>query len=146
MDIAGRSVWNALERTFIDIRVFHAPAPSNASKHIPAMYISHEQEKKRSYNARVLEVEKGTFTPVVFSTTGGMGNEAGKLLKKLAQRIEMTKGQRYSDAVSFMRRRLRFELLKTTCIAIRGDRGFRSRNEANNNIEDLDLSMEPRAT
>ena len=75
-----------------------------------------------------------------------MGKEAGKLIKKLAQRIEMTKGQRYSDAVSFMRRRLRFELLKTTCIAIRGDRGFRSRNEANNNIEDLDLSMEPRAT
>ena len=74
------------------------------------------------YNARVLEVERGTFTPLVFSTAGGMGQEAQKLVKRLAQRMETTTKQRYADAVSCIGKRLRFELLKTTVIALRGDR------------------------
>ena len=32
-------------------------------------------EKKRHYNKRVTAYENGTFTPLVFSTTGGMGRE-----------------------------------------------------------------------
>ena len=143
LDISARSVWNVLERAFFDIRVFHAPAPTNASKPIHQMYIAHEQEKKRKYNGRVLEVERGTFTPLVFSTTGGMGGEAHKLVKRLAERMEMSTGQKYSDAVSFIRKRLRFELLKTTVIAVRGDRGSRLRNMDADPIDELDLNLEP---
>ena len=80
LDVSARSLWNPLERAFFDIRVFHPQAPSNvAHGTIPNMYRSHENEKKSAYNARVLEVERGTFTPVVFSTTGGMGMEANRL-------------------------------------------------------------------
>ena len=143
LDVSARSVWNVLERAFFDIRVFHAPAPTNAAKPIPQMYLSHEGEKKRKYNARVLEVEKGTFTPLVFSTSGGMGVEAHRLVKRLAQRMEVATGQRYSDAVSFIRKRLRFELLKTTVIALRGDRGSRARTLIEIPMGDLDLNLEP---
>ena len=45
--------------------------------------ILHIIRPKFSY-ARVLEVEKGCFTPLVFSTSGGMGGEAERLVKKLA--------------------------------------------------------------
>ena len=38
--------------------------------------------------ARVLEVEKGSFTPLVFSRSGGMGGEAERLVKKLASKME----------------------------------------------------------
>ena len=107
------------------------------------LYLSHEGEKKRKYNARVLEVEKGTFTPLVFSTSGGMGAEAQRLVKRLAQRMEVATGQRYSDAVSFIRKRLRFELLKTTVIAMRGDRGSRARTLNEIPMGDLDLNLEP---
>ena len=31
LDISARSIWNASERAYFDVRVFHAPAPSNAS-------------------------------------------------------------------------------------------------------------------
>ena len=144
LDISARSVWNVLERAFFDVRVFHALAPSNASKPIKQMYLAHENEKKRAYNARVLEVEKGTFTPLVFSTSGGMGQEAHKLVKKLAERIESRTGQRYADAVGHIRRRLRFQLLKTTVIALRGERG--SKKVEIDNIEDLDLNLEPRGS
>ena len=44
------------------------------------MYQSHEKNKKREYNDRVLNVEKATFTPLVFSTTGGMALEASQFL------------------------------------------------------------------
>ena len=52
-------------------------------------------------DAGVLEIERGTFTPVVFSTTGGMGIEASKLLKRIAERTERKTGQRYADVIVF---------------------------------------------
>ena len=46
-DISAVSVWNPLERAFVDIRVFHAPAPSNRSHKTTArMYRHHEALKK----------------------------------------------------------------------------------------------------
>ena len=132
-----------MEKAFFDVRVFHAPAPTNASKPIPMMYEAHEKEKKRLYNARVLHVERGTFTPLVFSTSGGMGKEAQKLVKRLAQRMEVSTGQRYADAVGYIRKRLRFELLKTTVIALRGDRGAKLREAHKVSVAELDLNLEP---
>ena len=35
----------------------------------------HENAKKREYNEQVLEVEHGSFTPLVFGMNGGMGDE-----------------------------------------------------------------------
>ena len=123
--------------------MFLAPAPTNAAKPIPMMYVAHEKEKKRLYNARVLQVERGTFTPLVFSTSGGMGKEASKLVKRLAERMEIATGQRYADAVGYIRKRLRFEILKTTVIALRGDRGAKLRSANNVVVGELDLNLEP---
>ena len=39
------------------------------------MYRDHENENNNKYNDRDLQVEKATFTSLVFSTTGGIGNE-----------------------------------------------------------------------
>ena len=44
-------------------------------KHI---YKKHENEKKRQYAKRVTEIEQGTFTSLVFITTGGMEDECVK--------------------------------------------------------------------
>ena len=70
-------------------------------------------------------MEKGSFTPIVFSTSGGMGGEAERLVKMLASKMEYHTGQRDSNAVEYIRKRLRFEILKTTVISLRGDRGAR---------------------
>ncbi len=83
----------------------------------------HEGEKKRGYNARVLNVEKATFTPLVFSTHGGMGQEAESFHKRLATLIATKRGQLYNDVMSFVRRRLRFCILRACLAAIRGYRG-----------------------
>ena len=41
-----------------------------------AIYRSHENMKKLSYQARIHEMEHGTFTHLVFSATGRMSDEA----------------------------------------------------------------------
>ena len=105
------------------------------------MYKTHERRKKSAYNARVLEVERGTFTPVVFSTTGGMGLEAQVLFKRIAEKMSRKSGTRYSDTISFIRKRIRFDLLRTTIIALRGHRG--KKIGAPDEIETLDINLEP---
>ena len=47
----------------------------------------------------------------MLSTSGGMGVEAHKLVKRLTQRMKVAKGQSYSDDVTFIRKLLRCELL-----------------------------------
>ena len=88
-------------------------------------------------------VEKGTFTPLVFSTTGGMGTEALQFYKHLAEKISRKSGQNYSDTIGFVRRRLRFDLLKTCIISLRG---FRGKSSKTDNIDSLELNLCPKAT
>ena len=39
--------------------------------------------KIRAYNDRIVNVEHGTFVPLIFSTPGGMGGQAEAFLKLL---------------------------------------------------------------
>ena len=104
------------------------------------MYHHHEAMKKIEYNTRILEIEKGVFTPLVFSTTGGMGTEAEAFFKRIAERTTMKSGQKYHHTISYIRKRLRFDLLKTTLIALRGYRGKASSAPK---IENMDLGLIP---
>ena len=51
------------------------------------IYTKHENEKKRQYAERVMEIEQGTFTPLVFTTTGGMADECVRYHSRLAELI-----------------------------------------------------------
>ena len=84
-------------------------------------------------------MERVTFTSVVFSTTGGMGQEAQTLVRKLAERTSRKSGQSYPDTMRFIRTRLRFDLLKTTIIALRGARG--KKLAPPKGIEELDMNL-----
>ena len=43
--------------------------------------------KKREYGDRVRKVELASFTPQVFSTTGGMGREGTEFYRRLANHL-----------------------------------------------------------
>ena len=86
------------------------------------MYTHYEQSKKRGYNARVTQVDKGSFTPLIFSCTGGTGPEATVMLKRLAEKRSIKILEPYSQVMSFLRRRIRFDILKTCIISLRGER------------------------
>ena len=63
------------------------------------IYKKHENEKKRQYAERVMEIEQGTFTPLVFRTTGGMADECVKYHSRLAEQIANKKGESYLSAI-----------------------------------------------
>ena len=58
-------------------------------------YKKHENEKKRQYAEKVMEIEQGTFTPLVFSTAGGMADECDKYHNRLAELITNKRGESY---------------------------------------------------
>ena len=125
LDVSAVGVWSSMERTYFDVRVFHPNSASYVDTAPQQLYIQHENSKKRCYNDRILQVEKGSFSPLIFSTTGGMGPESTKFHKKLAEKISVKRGEQYSDVVNHIRTRVRFALLRCTLVAIRGERGRR---------------------
>ena len=48
-------------------------APTYASSPLGQCYHRAELDKKRMYDKRIHEVAKGTFSPLVFSASGGIG-------------------------------------------------------------------------
>ena len=131
LDISAVGIWSPMERTFLDVRIFHPNSPSYKDKEIGQIYKQHEQEKKRKYNQRIVQVERATFTPLVFSTTGGMAPECARYHKKVAELIANKTKEEYSKVVNHIRTRVRFTLLKSTLLAIRGERGKPKKAQAN---------------
>ena len=78
---------------------------------------------------RVLNVEKATFTPAVFLTTGGMSKECKRFVNRVADLIARKRKERYCDVVRHVRTRIRFAMLRTTLIALRGYRGKKMDNK-----------------
>ena len=136
-DVSAIGLWQPLNRAFLDIKVFNPLASSNATQDLQQVYRRHEQEKKAQYNDRVMEIEKGTFTPVIFSCSGGASKEANRLLKAIAQKLAEKRSEAYSTSISFIRRRISFDLVRTCVISFRGDRGCK-RDLA---IEELDYGI-----
>ena len=81
-----------------------------------------EQEKKRNYNRRIMEIEHGTFTPLVFCVSGGMGKEYSMFHKHVAERLAIKTGKRYEKIISTIRCKLSFLILKSALICVRGSR------------------------
>jgi hypothetical protein len=127
LDVSAVGIWSPMERTFLDVRVLHPNSPSYMDKTPEKLYEQHEKEKKRTYNHRITQVEKASFTPLVFSTSGGMGRECLRYHKQVAQLIALKTNQEYAQVMNHLRTRLRFTLLKCTVIALRGERGKRGK-------------------
>ena len=71
LDIHARGFWKRQRSAFFDVRVCHSNVDSYRDLTPTQIYKKHENEKKRQYAERVLEIElmQGTFTPLVFRTT-----------------------------------------------------------------------------
>ena len=118
----------------------HSNTISNGVKSTRQIYKEQERQKKTRYNARVIQVEKASFIPLVFSTSGGMAPECEKMNKRLAELIAIKRKESYADVISYIRKKLRFALLKATLIAIRGYRGKQA-NAKDTDISDVDFGL-----
>ena len=102
------------------MRITNPDTASQRGKSIDAILKSHEQEKKRQYNARVMEVEHSTFTPIVLTTKGVMGKECQIFHKSLAEKLSLKTGDRYEEVTRLIRVKLSFIVLKAALLCIRG--------------------------
>ena len=138
LDIMARGFWERQRSAFFDVRVFHPNAECYRDKTIQQVYKQHEAEKKRKYATRILEVEQGTFTPLIFSSTGGMSPECQMYHKRLAELVSVKKEETYSNTMAWIRVKVSFALLRSALLCLRGTRAKRRNFETNNS----DFSMD----
>ena len=99
----------------------------------------HGNEKRRLYSKRVLDIEHGTFTPLVFTTTGGMGKKCLIYHSRLAQLIQ-GRGAVCQNYLMDQNPNLRsFPLLRSGLVCRRGSRASRVPWD----IKNVDMLKEP---
>ena len=81
-----------------------------------------ERGKKASYNQRVIDIEHGSFSPIVISAFGGCGKETERVLSKLIVKLSEKRDVPNSIVANYVRTKLSFELVKSQVMCIRGSR------------------------
>lgn len=84
VDIRAHGFWNTAQDAFFDVRIFYPLASSYKTQKLEKVYKQQEAKKRQEYGQRILEVEHGTFTPLILTTGGGMAREATVFYKRLA--------------------------------------------------------------
>ena len=122
LDIKAKGFWRKGETAFFDVRVTHVNSKSSKNQTTKQIFRRHEQEKKREYLERVLEVEHGSFTPLIFGTNGGFGDECKRFLTLLAYKLSEKNGDTYGTVITWLRTRLSMEITRASLLCLRGSR------------------------
>ena len=91
------------------------------------------------YANRVMEVEQATFTPLVFTATGGMAEECRRYHSRLAGLLADKQGEEYDTTKSWIRIKVSFAILKSALLCLRGSRATR---RIHTNLQDTDFAVE----
>ena len=86
-DVSARGLWINGQTAFCDARVSNSLARWHLHHSHPAVQKKNENEKKREYNHRILQLEHGSFTPLVFSCFGGMSRECRSFFSHTPERL-----------------------------------------------------------
>ena len=139
LDIVARGFWERQRSAFFDVRICHPNADSCRDMDLKQIYRQHETEKKRKYASRILEVEQATFTPLVFSMTGGMAVECKRYHSRLAELVATKKGESSATTMSWIKARVSFALLRSAFLCLRGSRATR---RVHLELTDIDFDIE----
>ena len=70
------SFWSRGETAFFDVCFTHVNSACIQNKSTELIFVEHENEKKRKNHQRVIDLEMGSFIPLIFGKHGGMGGYA----------------------------------------------------------------------
>ena len=87
-----------------------------------------------------LNIEHGSFTPLVMSANGGMGRECRKVFSRLSEMIAEKRNQSRSIISSWIRRKINFSLMKSLGLCLRGSRSIFDKNIESSMVEDAAVS------
>ena len=122
VDFSARGFWTRGQRAYGDIRIFDPMAASHIQLSLDAAHKRNQDEKLRAYGERIQNIDRGSFTPLVFTTSGGMGPMAKMFYSRLAEIMAERKQQAKSFVTAWMRCRLSFSLLRSAIHCLRGTR------------------------
>ena len=83
-----------------------------------SQYTQSQDVKKREYGHWVREVEHVVFTPLMFTSTGGMGREATTFYKHLTDLLATHWGQPYRITIHWLRCHVFFALLCSAILCV----------------------------
>ena len=135
LDIIARGFWLDDENSFFDIKVFYAFAKAHLGINLETAFVRNENGKKTDYNSRVVRVEHGSFTPIVFSSCGGAGVETSKFISRLIEKTAEKKNLVQSVVANYVRTKVSFELVKSQVACLRGSRRLRKMKIDSGDIE-----------
>ena len=120
LDISATGFWGGRhQKAYFDVKVFNPNASSYRGSQVSSLYRKFEKDKRRKYKQRIREVEIASFTPLVFSTSGGMSGCTNVFYKRLAYLFSLKKLD-YVNVMAWLRCRLSFSLLRSTITCLRG--------------------------
>ena len=121
-DICAQGFWGDRQQlTFFDIRVLTLTCQAAAAPpSLPFLYRQHKNKKRHACQQRILEVEHGSFTPIVFSASGNIGPVAMVMYRRLAGLLVEKCNEPYSRTLGWILCALKFALLQSAIQCIRG--------------------------
>ncbi len=95
---------------------------TNSSRPLSVCYKENEDIKKRKYDERIREVEHSSFSPLVFSSSGGCAPVASLFIKKLSLLHSEKFNTPYSNTINFIRCQYSFSIVRSAIRCLRGSR------------------------
>merc|ERR1712154_261065 len=84
-------------------------------------YCYYIEEKTKQKN----NVENADFTPMVMSSSGGMGAQMSSAIKRLAMKIADKNKESYSSVICTLRCKFVFCMLRSSLVCLRGSRSLK---------------------
>jgi hypothetical protein len=115
-DVPVRDIWGNKQNAFFEFRVFTPFASSYSHMTPEECYSRFENTRSAECEQRINKVDCGSFTPMVMSSSGGMGPRMSMALKQLAVSTAEKTNQRLSITFALLRCRIVFCLLRSALV------------------------------
>ena len=145
LDIVARGFWQECEMAFFDVRIFNPFAKSHLRSSLETVFKHNETLKKNEYNERVIQVEHGSFTPIVLSAMGGFSVETSRFVSRLVEKVADKKDIETSVVANYIRSKISFELIRSQVACIRGSRSLKKVNIDTNEMEVVECAARMRS-
>ena len=140
VDIRAHGFWTRQQDAFFDVRVTNPKANLHTVSEVRQQLLDHEKQKKRQYLQRVVNIDRGSFTPLVFGTNGMVGKECDRALKAMVGMIVSKHTDlNYSTVMSLLRTKLRFAILRWNITCFRGCRASYLRRKVGHFVSECHL-------
>ena len=108
--------------SYFDVRVFSPTCDSNKNSSVADNFSKMEKSKNKDYAERIKHILGGNFIPCIFSSGGGIGPAARKVIKDIAIKASSNSLEKYEDIKNDIKLDIIFALLKSRIEGLRSCR------------------------